>query len=67
MSRNYALRRLLEHGPLKFRELVEITGWGAREVGGALSNLMAVGLVSSFKPRPNGRAVYELCNAPNAK
>lgn len=27
MNRTYAARRLLEHGPLTFREFREVTGW----------------------------------------
>lgn len=27
MNRSYAALRLLEHGPLKFAEIMEITGW----------------------------------------
>ena len=31
MTRAYAALRLLEHGPLTFRDFVEITGWPAME------------------------------------
>lgn len=27
MTRTYAIEKLLEHGPLTKRELVEVTGW----------------------------------------
>mgnify|MGYP003441363081 FL=1 len=27
MTRTYAAQRLIEHGPLTFREFAEITGW----------------------------------------
>lgn len=29
MTHAYAMRRLLEHGPLTYAELLEVTGWGS--------------------------------------
>lgn len=39
MTRTYALRRLLEHGPLTVREVQEITGWERRHVDNTLRAL----------------------------
>lgn len=47
MTRNNALKRLLEHGPLTFGQLVDITGWKVSQVRGAVSNLMADGTVQA--------------------
>ncbi|MCC2632158.1 MAG: hypothetical protein K0S48_44 [Ramlibacter sp.] len=44
MTRTYAAKRLLEHGPLTFTEMREITGWPARVVAGALRSLMETGV-----------------------
>jgi len=46
MTRTYAAKRLLEHGPLNFRELVEITGWPPRVCSTTLKNLKRRGVVS---------------------
>ncbi len=46
MTRTYAARRLLEHGPLNFRELVEITGWPPRSCSMTLKNLKRRGLAT---------------------
>lgn len=45
MTRSYAARRLLEHGPLTFAEFTEITGWRKGIAGNVLQKLMAWGLV----------------------
>jgi hypothetical protein len=39
MRRTYALKRLLEHGPLSAKEMVDITGWRDKQVRGAISAL----------------------------
>lgn len=39
MPKTYALQKLLEHGPLMQREIVQITGWPARQVSKVLGNL----------------------------
>ncbi len=39
MTRSYAARRLLEHGPLTFREMVAITRWAAADVRNTLRSL----------------------------
>lgn len=40
MTRTYAARMLLAHGPLTRPELVEITGWQQKEVTGVLACLI---------------------------
>lgn len=40
MSKTYALKRLLEHGPMRFAEIVECTGWEYRQVEVALLALL---------------------------
>jgi len=44
MTRTYAAKRLLEHGPLSFREFVEITGWPSRKCTRTLNCLMDAGI-----------------------
>lgn len=45
MSRTYAARKLLEHGPLMFHEFVEITGWPPRACTAILISLRRQGIV----------------------
>lgn len=45
MTRAHAMLRLLEHGPLTYRQAVEITGWPPRAVQHALATLMRDDLV----------------------
>jgi len=45
MTRTYAARRLLEHGPLTFSEVQEITGWPKPVVDSALQRLCRRGVV----------------------
>lgn len=44
MTRTYTAKRLLEHGPLSFREFVEITGWPSRKCTRTLDNLSQTGV-----------------------
>jgi hypothetical protein len=39
MTRTYALRKLLEHGPLTFPELLQITRWEREQLAMALDEL----------------------------
>ncbi len=39
MTKSYALKRLLEHGALNRREIVEITGWTKAHVHSVLQYL----------------------------
>lgn len=45
MTRTYAAKRLLEHGPLTLREFTEITGWGRIVSWNTLYQLMNEGIV----------------------
>jgi predicted transcriptional regulator len=45
MSRTHALKKLLEHGPLTRREIVEITGWKAKQVHFTLAYLSQTGAI----------------------
>lgn len=45
MTRRYAIQKLLEHGGLTRKEIIEITGWTTKQVHSALSYLSAVGLI----------------------
>lgn len=45
MSRTYALKRLLEHGPLTWRECCAIMGGKSRSVRSALDRLIDYGIV----------------------
>lgn len=43
MTREYAARRLLEHGPLTHAQLVQITGWPAKSVSCVMRKLRYAG------------------------
>lgn len=45
MTRTYAAKRLLEHGPLTFGQLVEITGWTSAQVSTTLAALDKSGML----------------------
>lgn len=45
MTRTHAAKRLLEHGPLTFAEMLEITGWKLKQVDGTLQKLLKQGYV----------------------
>lgn len=45
MTKTYALKRLLEHGPMTAAEIVECTGWKCRQVEGALREVLRANLV----------------------
>ena len=57
MTRSYALLKLLEHGPLSRREIIEITGWTEKQVHSVLQYLVELGKISKDKKlwvNPNG-------------
>lgn len=58
MTPSYALSRLLEHGPLPFSEILEVTGWKEKKARKALDFLIDYGAVISVG-KPNKR-VYVL-------
>jgi predicted transcriptional regulator len=45
MTRSYALKKLLEHGPLTRREILEITGWKVKQVHFTLAYLAHTGAI----------------------
>jgi hypothetical protein len=45
MTRTYALQMLLEHGPLTWPEILEITGWRTKIAASALRRLCHMGSV----------------------
>jgi hypothetical protein len=45
MTRTYALKRLLEHGPLTTRQMRDITGWSCRQVNSTIDCLLKCELV----------------------
>ena len=47
MTRTYAAKRLLEHGPLTLREFVSITGWEYHASQRTLEQLIETGIVVS--------------------
>lgn len=55
MTRTHALRQLLNHGPLSFGQLVEITGWQYRAVRITVKHLVGRGEIAF------GRHGYQLC------
>mgnify|MGYP003604496130 CR=1 FL=1 len=56
MTRTYAMKRLLEHGPMTPREITECTRWTSKQVHKVLDCLLASGLIRSV-----GKA-YEASN-----
>lgn len=59
MTRRHAAKRLLEHGPLTWGELMEITGWSYNALRGAMSALMEMGTVVA-EPHEGRLNVYRL-------
>lgn len=51
MTRTYAARRLLEHGPLTHAEFVAITGWPRSAASKVLWRLRELGVASSVNHR----------------
>ena len=47
MSRTYALKRLLEHGPMTPKEITECTRWTSKQVHRALECLLETELIHS--------------------
>lgn len=60
MTRTYAAKRLLEHGPLSFAEFKEITGWTHRTAWRAIERLMQFGQVKPIYRTGYGRRLYQL-------
>lgn len=49
MSRLYATMKLLEHGPLTFREFADITGWSAGQCRRTLEILQSRNRIRQHK------------------
>jgi hypothetical protein len=49
MTRKHALMKLLEHGELTKAEIVEITGWTAKQVHYTLAYLSDLGVIVKNK------------------
>ena len=62
MTRTYAAKRLLEHGPLTFAEFVEVTGWGHDRAGNTIKSLMCQGVIFSSLSLGNRRPIYSLAD-----
>lgn len=58
MTRTYATRRLLEHGPLTFGELVAITGWTQHSARAALANLQMTGTVTAIAAQARNKRLH---------
>ena len=62
MTRTYAGKRLLEHGPLTFREFCQVTGWTRKQSGRTLEQLCKVGGVE-MRGHVRGRRLYQIKGA----
>ena len=60
MTRTYAARKLLEHGPLTLREFVEITGWRYTQARGVIGYLLGLGELNHVNVPGTRRYVYRL-------
>lgn len=59
MTRAYALLRLLSLGPMRWPELVEVTGWPLDELRGLLDAGLASGAVRRIEIGRAGNTAYE--------
>jgi hypothetical protein len=59
MTRRHAAKRLLEHGPLTWGELMAITGWSYNTLRGAMCALMEQGDVVA-EPYEGRLNIYRL-------
>jgi hypothetical protein len=60
MTRAYALQRLLQHGPMTRRELVDVTGWGERGADKAIRQAVSDGRIAPASERGCNRRMYRL-------
>lgn len=58
MTAAYALRRLLELGPLTSGEIATYTGWPMRKVWSAIERLQEVGQVVGMHRAGTRRTIY---------
>lgn len=62
MTRTYAAKRLLEHGPLTLREFMEITGWQYESARTALDLLIQAGVAIFYSEMGCRRNLYRLAD-----
>ena len=60
MKPGYVARRLLEHGPLTFSEMLEITGWQKKRLFETLCRLTRSGVARRQVQRGRHRFIYAL-------
>ena len=60
MTRTYALRKLLEHGPLYRQEIRVITGWGKDQVEHAIDDLMDDKTIKTVPDNYSGNVRFSL-------
>ena len=60
MTKSYAAKRLLEHGPLDRRQFIEITGWPEQTVANTLCMLVKAGEVVPVKTSAHKWFAYRL-------
>ena len=73
MTRTYAMKRLLEHGELSAKELIEITGWKSKQVWATIQRLQKTNILRKYpkmkwglidlKPYPQGNDEQSLQNS----
>lgn len=59
MSRAYALLAVLRHGPMRWPELVEVTGWPLDELRGLLDAGLRCGAIVCRELGRAGNSAYE--------
>lgn len=59
MKKTYALKRLLEHGPMNHASIRECTGWSQREVGNAVRNCLKHGDIRRLKAASSSKFRYD--------
>lgn len=65
MTRTHAAVQLLAHGPLTFREFVNVTGWTAQAATGALRWLIETDRVQTAPIAGKRLKVYALAGGSN--
>ena len=60
MTKHYAARKLLEHGPLSTSEFLEITGWTYASCIKVLARLRYEGFIRSWRRNGELGTLYEL-------
>jgi hypothetical protein len=59
VSRAYALVQLLRHGPMRWSELVEVTGWPLDELKAQTASGVACGAIRCITMGRAGNSAYE--------